>query len=166
MLWSFICCVPIISLLRSSMSHAGVAARRPRMDDIRVVRLRFVDDHSACSCLQRLMTEAGDAGECRHAADERARVDLACVHGLAAGYKRGLDAAASGTVFCAGTGSPKIRRPLCLLPPCIIHDPEGKRHPERDDAPEPVSWSGVNGQKPIMWVFCSIVARFFWGLYT
>ena len=45
------------------------------------------------------MVEARDAPECRHTAGERARVDLACVHGLAAGYKRGLDAAASGTVF-------------------------------------------------------------------
>ena len=64
--------------------------------------------------------------------------------------KRGTlrNAAASGTVFCAGIGSPKIRRPLCPLPPSIIHDPEENCHPERDDAPEPVSWSGraANGR--------------------
>ena len=65
-----------------------------------------------------------------------------------------FDAAASWTVFCAGTGSLKIGRPLCLLPPRIIHDPEGNCHPERDGAPEPVSWSGAGGQWPIMWVFC------------
>ena len=67
--WSFICCVPISPQVRSGMSNAGVDGG------------------------------SGDAAECRHAAGERARVDLACVHGLAAGYKRGLDAAASGTVF-------------------------------------------------------------------
>ncbi len=44
--------------------------------------------------------------------------------------------------FLSGTGSPKTGRPLCRLPPRIIHDPEGNRRPERDNAPEPVSWSG------------------------
>ena len=75
------------------------------------------------------------------AAGERARVDFACIRGLTAGCKRKLDAAASGTVFRAGTASPKTGGPLCLLPPRIIHDPEGKRHLKRDDAQEPVSWS-------------------------
>ena len=53
---SFICCVPIVPLLRLSRSK-------------------------------------GDA------VDERARVDLACVHGSAVGYNQGLEAAASRTVF-------------------------------------------------------------------
>ena len=53
---SFICCVPIVPLLRSSRSK-------------------------------------GDA------VDERARVDLACVHGLAAGYNQELEVGASGTVL-------------------------------------------------------------------
>ena len=98
------------------------------------------------------MMEAGDAAERRYAAGERARADLACVHGLGAGYNRGLEATASVTVFCAGTGSPKIRRPRCLLPSRTIHDPERKFHLERDDAPETVSWSGASGQRPIMWL--------------
>ena len=51
--------------------------------------------HAEC----RVDGGSGDAAECRHAADKRARVDLAGVHGLAAGCKRGLDAAASGAVF-------------------------------------------------------------------
>ena len=45
------------------------------------------------------MVGAGNAPEGRHAAGERARVDLACVRGSAAGCKRGIDAAAPGTVF-------------------------------------------------------------------
>ena len=67
--WSFICRVPISPQIRSGMPNAGVDGG------------------------------SGEAAECRHAADERARVDLACVRGLAAGCKRGLDAAASGTAF-------------------------------------------------------------------
>ena len=125
---SFICCVSTSPQARSGMSYAGVAARRAGMDDIHGVRLRFVDHHSACSCLQGPMAEAGDAPECRHAAGERARVDLACVQGLATGCKRGIDAAASGTVFCAGTWFPNTGRPLCLLPPRIILDTEGNCH--------------------------------------
>ncbi len=50
------------------------------------------------SCADKSAGSVGHA-ECRHAAGERARVDLACVRGLAAGCERGLDAAASGTVF-------------------------------------------------------------------
>ena len=126
--WSFICCVPKSPQVGPGMSNARVAARPAGMDDIHGVRLRSVDHHSACSCLQGPMMEAGDAAERRYAAGERARADLACVHGLGAGYNRGLEATASVTVFCAGTGSPKIRRPLCLLPSRIIHDPEGKFH--------------------------------------
>ena len=86
---SFICRVPISPQVRSGMSNAGVAALRAGMDRLHGVRLLFSGAKGG----------KGDAKERRHAAAERARIDLAFVHGLAAGYNRGLDAAASGTVF-------------------------------------------------------------------
>ena len=47
-----------------------------------------------------------------------------------------------GQLFEREPGRRKLDVHFCLLPPRIIHDPEGNCHPERDDAPEPVSWLG------------------------
>ena len=46
-----------------------------------------------------LLVPKGLKAEAEDAADEWARVDLACVHSLAAEYNRRFEAAASGTVF-------------------------------------------------------------------
>ena len=59
------------SRLWSRASASYGFARRAGMDNSHGVRLCFVDHHSACSCLQGPMAEAGDAAECRHAAGER-----------------------------------------------------------------------------------------------
>ena len=47
----------------------------------------------------------------------------------------------------------KAIRALAPLAPLIIDGPAGNRHPERKDAPEPVSWPGAGGQRPTMWIF-------------
>ena len=91
-----------------------------RMDDIHVVRLCFVDYHSACSLLLR----------------GRRRTRRKAASRPAAGYNRGLEAATPGTGFCAGTLSPKINRPLRPFPSGIIRDPAGNHHAKTKAAPE------------------------------
>ena len=60
--------VPISPQVRSGMSNAGVATRHAGMDRLHGVRLRFVDHHAVCSCLQGL---TADAEERHHAAGQR-----------------------------------------------------------------------------------------------
>ena len=61
------------------------AAHCSGMNEVRVVRLRFVDYHSARPCLEESKAEA--------------RIHLVYVHSLAPGHNRELEAAASRTVF-------------------------------------------------------------------
>ena len=95
------CCGPLAIPRRRARLASGRSCRRlpgGRMLVAAVLHLLCADKsagsvgHAECRSRWRKRGTLRNAGE-------RARVDLACVHGLAAGCKRGLDAAASGTVF-------------------------------------------------------------------